>query len=203
LKYGQNKIIIAILQDRLYVIIHIKHGYQNNVFFGQGYHDISYFGEIINGTKGTKGTTNELTASEKENYLLWHQLFNHLGPDKIRNLHKVTNLSLPIKVPTKLDICEVWILTKMTNRIPKQLTIHKSKCLELIYLDIVGPFPQSIRSNCYFILIIDSYTKVNWIILLKYKSDAIAHMKTWMVKVDLAIGDKIITLRTDNAADLI
>jgi hypothetical protein len=102
-------------------------------------------------------------------------------------------------VPTKLDICEVYILTKMTNLIPKQLSIYKSKCLELIYLDIAGPFPQSIRGNCYFILIIDSYTKVNWIISLKYKSDAILLMKTWKAEVELATGDKIITARTDNA----
>jgi hypothetical protein len=157
-KCGKNKIITATMQDGLYVITHIKHGYQDEAFFGQGYHEIAFSGKIIN---GTKGTTNKLTASEKENYLLWHRHFNHLGPDKIRNLHKVTNLSSPIKVPTKLDICEVCILTKMTNRIPKQLSTHKSKRLELIYLDIAGPFPQSIHSNRFFILIIHSYTRVN------------------------------------------
>jgi hypothetical protein len=100
-------------------------------------------------------------------------------------------------VPTKLDICEVCSLTKMTNRIPKQLSTHKSKRLELIYLDIAGPFPQSIRGNRYFILTIDSYTRVNWIIPLKHKSDAIAVMKTWKAEVELAAGDKIIAARTN------
>jgi hypothetical protein len=91
----------------------------------------------------------------------------------------------------------------MTNRIPKQLSTHKSKCLELIYLDIAGPFPQSMSGNPYFILIIDSYTRVNWIIPLKHKSDAIALMKTWKAEVELATGDKIIAARTDNALELI
>jgi hypothetical protein len=33
-KCGKNKIITATMQDRLYVITHIKHRYQNNAFFG-------------------------------------------------------------------------------------------------------------------------------------------------------------------------
>jgi hypothetical protein len=140
---------------------------------------------------------------EKENYLVWHRRFDHLGPDKIRNLHKVTNLSLPIKVPTKLDICEVCILTKMTNPILNHLSTHKSKRLELIYLDIVGAFPRSIRGNQYLILIIDSYTRVNWIIPLKHKRNAITRMKTWKAEVKLLIGDKIIATRTHNVPELI
>jgi hypothetical protein len=80
----------------------------------------------------------------------------------------------------------------MTNRIPKQLSTHKSKRLELMYLDIAGPFPQSICGNRYFILIIDSYTRVNWIIPLKHKSDAIALMKTWKAEVDLATGTRLL-----------
>jgi hypothetical protein len=199
-KCGNNKIITATIQDRLYVITHIKHGYQDDAFFGQGYHNIAFSGEIIN---GTTGTTNKLTASEMENYLLWNRRANHLGSDKIRTFQKVTNLSSPINVPTKLDICEVYILTKMTNQILKQLSTHKSKHLELIYRDIAGPILQSIHGNCYFILIIDSYTRVNWIIPLKHKSDAIALMKIWKAKVELATGDKIFAARTDNAPELI
>jgi hypothetical protein len=95
-KCGKNMIITETMQDELYVITHIKYGYQDEVFCGQGYRKIAFSGEIIN---GTKETTNKLTASDKENYLLWHLRFNYLGPDKIRNLSKVTNVSSPIKVP--------------------------------------------------------------------------------------------------------
>jgi hypothetical protein len=107
-----------------------------------------------------------------------YQRFNHLGPDKIRKLHKVTSLSLPINVLTQLDICEVCILTKLTNWIPKQLSTYTSTSLELISLDIADAFTQSIGGNHYCILIITSYTRVNWIIPLKHKSDAIVLMKT-------------------------
>jgi hypothetical protein len=91
----------------------------------------------------------------------------------------------------------------MINRISKKLSKHIPKGLELIHLDLAGPFPQSIYGNRYFIFIIDSYTRVNWIILLKHMSDAIARMKSRKVEFELAIGDKIIATRTDNAPELI
>jgi hypothetical protein len=106
-------------------------------------------------------------------------------------------------VPTKLDICEVYILIKMTNWILKQLSTYKSKHLELIYFDIAGHFLLLICGNCYFILIFDSYTGVNWIIPLKHKNDAIVLMKIQKVEVELAIGDKIIAVKTDHAPELI
>jgi hypothetical protein len=91
----------------------------------------------------------------------------------------------------------------MTNRIPKQFSRYKSKYLELIYDNIAGTFPQSICGKRCFIFIVDLYTRINWIISLKHKSDTIALMKTWKAEVELATGDKIIAARTDNAPVLI
>jgi uncharacterized protein YutD len=66
-KCRKNKIIIATMQDGLYVITHINDGYQDNAFFGQRFHDVVFSVKII---IGSKGTTSELTALEQMNYLL-------------------------------------------------------------------------------------------------------------------------------------
>jgi hypothetical protein len=129
------------------------------------------------------------------------QHFNHLGPAKIYNLDQLTTWSLPMQVLTKVEIHKGWILTKMTNRILKQLNIYKSMYLEIIYLDIADLFPKLIHSKHYFILIIDCYTRVNWIILHKHASDAIPPLKIWKVEVNLATGDKNSTTRTDKAPE--
>lgn len=60
----------------------------------------------------------------------------------------------------------------MTNLIPKLLSEHKAFLLALIQFDIAGPFPISLRGNRYFMLIIDSWSRMNWILALKHKSDA-------------------------------
>src|SRR5205814_3214083 len=89
-------------------------------------------------------TAEELSISEQEIYILWHRQFSHLGPKKIRNLHKISTLSKPIKVPVNRELCRVCALTKMKNKIPKELSPHKQARLALIQFDIAGPFPTSL-----------------------------------------------------------
>jgi hypothetical protein len=84
----------------------------------------------------------------------------------------VTTLNQPIEVPKDLDICEVCAITKMKNSIPKTLANHMISKLTLIQVDIAGPFLTSLQGNRYFLLIIDSFTCKNWVLVLKEKSDA-------------------------------
>ena len=61
-----------------------------------------------------------------------HRQFNHLGPEKIRNLHKVTIINALIKILIEQEVCEVCALTKIKNMIPKTLSEHKDYKLALI-----------------------------------------------------------------------
>jgi len=116
----------------------------------------------------------EISMSKRTRYNLVHRRVGHLGPKIIGKLHKITTLKSPVRIPSKRlrDICDVCALTKMTNRIPKELSPHKLSKLDLVQLDIAGPFPKSLRGNRYFCLIIDSATRMEWILCLKAKSDA-------------------------------
>jgi hypothetical protein len=76
-------------------------------------------------------------------------------------------------------MCELYILRKMTNVIWKQLSLHKSKRLELIQFDIPGPLPQSVHSNHNIIPIIESYTPVDWLILVKHYCNRIVLLRSW------------------------
>ncbi|KAI1007133.1 hypothetical protein K3495_g1098 [Podosphaera aphanis] len=88
-----------------------------------------------------------IKSSDKQRYLIWHRRFAHLGPGKLRNLHKVTSLKKPIKIPRDLDICEVCALTKIRNRIPKQLRSWTIELLGLVQFDVAGPLPATIHGN--------------------------------------------------------
>jgi hypothetical protein len=159
-KLGKKVIIEATIDDGLYVVSHIADGYRETAFLSTEQHTPA----------GFDGT--ELKAGEKERYLLYHRRFAHLGPAKIAKLHKVTTLQKKIQVLEKMEVCEVCALTKIRNSIPKQLREHKATKLALIQFDIAGPFPTSLRGNRWFLLIIDSYTRKNWVIPLKHKGDA-------------------------------
>jgi hypothetical protein len=51
----------------------------------------------------------------------------------------------------------------------KEVSEHKAFSLALIHFDIAGPFPVSLRGNKYFLLIVDSWSRMNWTLPLKHK----------------------------------
>ena len=197
-KQGKKKVIEATMSGGLYIITHVADGYHETAFAGTVDEEESDV-EMIE----RRPQEEELMKDEKERYLLMHRRFNHLGPKKIRNLHKVTTLNKAVKIPTTMEICEVCATTKMTNQIRKELNPHKLTRLALVQFDIAGPFPKSLRGNRWFLLIIDSYTRRNWIICFAKKSDAIAALNNWKKEVEMETGNKVQASRSDNAPELI
>jgi hypothetical protein len=195
---GQT-VIEASMRNGLYIVTHVADGYEETAF------SASSAAEHKDAEMETVGIpqVKKLTPKQETNYYLWHRRMNHLNPEKIRNLHKVTTLSSPIKVPSDIDICEVCCLTKMTNRLPKKLAEHKDRKLALIQFDVAGPLPISARKNRYFLLIIDSYTRENWVICLQSRDGAILALKTWKKDVEFQTKLKILAARTDNAPELL
>jgi hypothetical protein len=143
-----------------------------------------------------------LSRDEKSRYELWHRRFAHLGPDKIRSLHRVTTLAEAVKVPSLRDVCEVCALTKLRNKTSKVLAKRKEGILEMVSVDICGQLPKTIRGNEYFLEIIDSYSRKTWTIPLKKKDDAIPALKAWKADVELSTGCQLKAVRSDNGGEL-
>ena len=97
-KLGKEKVIKATMSNGLYIVTHVAGGYEETAF---AVTDINMPNAEEEAYVPKKPERPELTEDQKEVYMLMHRRFNHLGPDKIRNLHKVTTLPKPIKVPTK------------------------------------------------------------------------------------------------------
>lgn len=91
----------------------------------------------------TSAGDNNLTSTEKERYLLYHRYFAHLGSQKFKNPHLVTNLKRPIKIPNLREarLCEVCLLIKMRNKTSNELVKWKTTKLALIHFNITSPFP--------------------------------------------------------------
>jgi hypothetical protein len=146
------------------------------------------------------------TAKTKEQrrwYRLMHRRFGHCGPQMLKNLHQVTSLQNAIKVPPPARrVCPPCKLAKMRNRTRRELAPHQPAKLELVYLDIAGPFPTSIRANRFFLQIVDSYSRRVWSIPLATKDEAIPAIRKWRKKEELLTDKKVKRARTDNAPEL-
>ena len=75
----------------------------------------------------------------------------------LRKLHKVISLKELIRIPPpRRRVCLIYKLTKIKNRINKELSKLKREKLELVSLDLVGLFVKSLRRNRELLRIVDS-----------------------------------------------
>ena len=190
-KKDGKKVIEAILQNGLYIVTH----------FDDNYKEIALPARA--GRPQLPAYTNKHEKEVMETYLLIHRRFNHLGPQKLRNLYKVTTLILPIEIPKKILLCHVYAISKIKNSIPKELLQRAERLLALVQFDIAGPFPLSVNGNQYFLLIIDNWSNKEWFVPIRSKSDAQSELAKWKVARELETGQKVLSARSDNAPELI
>ena len=93
-----------------------------------------------------------------DNHMLWHRRVCHMGHAKLAGILKVADCESRVQQSSN-TICEVYKLTKARKQTSRVLAEHKPKILDLISVDIAGPFPESIQGNKYFIEIVDNHTR--------------------------------------------
>lgn len=153
---GTKKIVSARMQNGLYVVTNVAKGNEE---------------KALKVTDDDEPEQEAISQKDKDRYLKYHRRFAHMGPKKIGSLHLVTNVE-KIKIPKDLSICEVCALSKLRNKFPKELAKWAEVTLGRIQFDVAGPFPTSIRGNRWFLLIIDTCSRRNWVIPIKTKAEA-------------------------------
>ena len=124
---------------------------------------------LDNRTQGTIGDAAlvgeaESDMEETSEYNLWHRRLGHFGKTKLRNQHTITDgLRKRIAPGSGEDKCDVRLETKMRreNFGPSAL---KTELLELVSMDVCGPFGKSINGNQYFLQIVDYASRKGWVI---------------------------------------
>jgi hypothetical protein len=211
----RNKTIMEAKQcDGLYVISKVARGYEETAFLAKrANRERRSISPVTRGKSPGASCDHYQESSsaegkaqskvELERYKLFHRRFAHLRPEVIKNLHRVTTLKERVHIPEKREICEVCALTKLRNQTSKVLSPWKDSVLELVSLDIAGPFPESLRGNRYFAQVIDNATRKTWTIPGKTKSDIATKLDTWKLIVEAEAQAPLRAARSDNAAELV
>src|ERR1700712_1457584 len=204
-----TKMITASMQDGLYIVTKVHRDYKAlaKSQYSTGYAalpaaEVEEPREIDMEDLSAKDD-HGLTPKELARFVLWHERFHHLGKEKIRTLHKVTTLEKAIKVPKGVLWCDVCKLTKMTNSISTVIADRTEVRLARIQCDVAGPFPVSLRGNRYFLLFIEFWTRMNWIIAMAKKSEAPGKLRGWRKTAELQVDERVKVARTDNAPELL
>lgn len=140
-----------------------------------------------------------LIAQGEENLSwLWHSHFGHLNFHSLWEMsskHLVEGLPL-IKVPD--HVCHSCLIGKHHHTLfPKSSTFRMSKPLELVYVDIYGPIsPPTLGGSQYFLLIVDDFSRLMWVAMLKHKSEAFSTFKKFKSLAEAKKNTKLKCLQT-------
>ena len=153
-------------------------------------------------TETSKGSC--LLGKEDEDWL-WHKRLGHIIFD---NLVKTSSKKAIIDIPNignpSNNICASCQKGKLTITSFKAKEYYSSKPLELVHTYLCGPMrTQSINGEKYFMLCIDDYSKMTWVMFLKRKYKAFEMFKVFKNQVENQIGKRVKCLRLDRGGDFI
>ncbi|KRX56900.1 Retrovirus-related Pol polyprotein from transposon TNT 1-94 [Trichinella sp. T9] len=144
------------------------------------------------------------TAESKVPTLMeWHRRLGHLNERSLLELTRHEKV-FGMKVgKEKLPVCEICIKGKQTQSpFPKNQAKRRCRPLELIHTDICGPMRQnSIGGSKYFVTFIDDYSRWCEIYFLKNRNEVLDAFMDFKSHAENQTGNKIKTLRSDNATE--
>lgn len=84
------------------------------------------------------------------------------------------------------EICSGCLMSKQTRKpFPSQTNFIAKTKVELIHLDLCGPLcPSNPACNRYFMLLVDDYTRMMWVYMLKTKDEALTCFKKFKLLVE-------------------
>ncbi|GJP32765.1 hypothetical protein CLOM_g17363 [Closterium sp. NIES-68] len=170
-------------------------------------------GEVKAGS-GVQGECNAVSAagvtvSARSGETDWetaHMRLGHVAMPLLQQLHKEEAVKgLKLSGQPNDTKCETCLLSKFT-RFPFHGVAGKSKAaLELVHMDLVGPFPvRGSKGKRYFLTIVDDWSRLMWAYPLKQKDHAASTIRDdWLPFVERQSGHPCKSIRTDRGGEFL
>ena len=96
--------------------------------------------------------------------------------------------------------CQLGKQTKVKH--PDTQTSAKSRPLELLHLDLMGPtIIESLGGKRYLMVEVDDFTRYTWVILLRFKLDAPEHIEALSTRLQNGKNMKIDQICNDHGKE--
>nr|GEZ86711.1 zinc finger, CCHC-type [Tanacetum cinerariifolium] len=135
---------------------------------------------------------------------LWHTRMRHVNFNSLKFMSDKNLIEGMPKMYIQTLPCEGCLMGKQTRKTYLSHTsFRENKRLELVHGDLCGPIsPPTPTGNKYFMLLVDDYSRVIWVYLLKTKDEALEVFKNFRRKVEVETWEKLKVLRTDHGGEL-
>ena len=128
---------------------------------------------------------------------LWHQRLGHAPLAKLSHIEGLKEFDRHSH-----DVCITCPLAKFT-KLPYTLSESRAAGIfDMIHIDIWGPYRVSTRHNHrFFLTMVDDHSRVSWVHLLKYKSDAYSAIERFVNMARNQFQKEVKIIRSDNALE--
>jgi transposase InsO family protein len=156
---------------------------------------IAFYNETLNNK--IRNVRQKLTHQDSAAF--WHKRLDHISQQRIIYLVQ-SEILQPLNMSNLGPYIECAKGKKISMR--KYIANRMTDVLELIHMDIYGPFPTTTRNDhVYFISFIDNYSRYCYIYLIKEKSQALDTFKSFKSEVELQLNKMIKDVRSDHGGE--
>ena len=101
----------------------------------------------------------------------------------------------------KKTICGACQLGNQTKASHHKVNVT-SRCLELLHVDLMGPIrTESLRGKRYIMVIVDNFSRYNWVEFFREKSEACEKLEILCKKLQNEKGAPIVKIRSDHGKE--
>jgi len=153
----------------------------------------------------TKFDSNLLLTYVDDTSRLWHKIFNHINFKYMQQLCKQEMVTRFPDIHFSKGVCQGWVLGKHPKeKFEKQNAWRDSSPLELIHIDMIGPFSHpSINKLRYMLTFIDYFSRYTWVYFLMQKYEVFEHLKYFKAHVETQFEIKIKILHRYNGGEYV
>lgn len=135
---------------------------------------------------------------------LWHKRFGHLHHDALASMKKEGLMTgFDYDPACEKSTCDTCVVSKQKRpSFPCNSTRQTKEVLQLIHSDVGGPLPvESPGGSKYYLTLIDDWSRYQWVIPMKHKSEVLVNFKKFVAQVERQTGKSVKTLRSDNGGE--
>lgn len=141
-----------------------------------------------------------IVIRNKVDILLWHRRMGHVSVGAKKQLFSLNH----DECKQALNKCEICPLAKQTRLPFPDSDTRSDSVFDMLHLDVWGPYHVStFDGNKMFLTIVDEYSRMTWIFLLKFKSDVIVVLRDLIKLVMTQFGKTVKKMRSDNGTEFV
>jgi hypothetical protein len=148
----------------------------------------------------TNVSTKRKRCDDATSVKLWHYHLGHISRGRIERLIK-DGILTPLDF-SNLDYCIDCIKGKYAKKVKKGEVKRSTGVLEIIHMDICGPFPvKSVNGFDSFIIFTDNFSHYDYIYSIKERSEALDKFKIFKTEVENQHNIRIKLVRSDRGGE--